>query len=779
MKTKNILLGLASIACLTLNNVNAQGIKSDSAKVSTKENNALTKQINVFESGGATNDVPRELNTGVPSISLKQVYNDSYFDFNNGTAIAYRNFLLSGKRSQAERGESVIEYGYSGFVVNYEPVKVGNFLKGTISGSTRGTRYIDVQAMHKIGKKGWYAGLGLVNKQVDGPFHYADGWIGTNGQNYAARVGKEFKNGEFHVDVFHNDITTNTTKQMIFLLDKDGNVQNTNFSDYNNLLLPASQSISYVDPFSGELIHKNDVLGTRIQTTGIDANFDYKFANDWKLHFVARYENSYQTANFNKALTVPKTANEYGDKYAGMMGMSPGSIYFQNANTGEKINGGDYLIKERYQTLYHPENFQHWYNTTSMSKQFGDHTLKFGMNLQYVEFPHRAFIQQQGLYAIGDGSDIQAVDIVDNTGKVYTKGGIINYNGQIQAMDEVSSFTTSFYAHDIWKITDRFSVDYGYRFDIFMDKYNKIIDGTPDIDTTQPLANQFVTVKTYQTPAERLNYNQVHVMHSAYLGFVYQLNNWRFDGSASKGFMPQRITIAGIKPDRNFNSDQVNEVYVGQFNVGYIKSKYGVRTGINYITKTNDYEAISLPDGTSQGVPHDITTFGYNVNVFAKPLKNWNVAIQYTYQEPKYKNYELPTFDGAGNPTAPIIYSDNMPTGIAKHIIEFNTNYSITPKLKVNGLVRYQSRKALDKKNVFYSAPYLFTQAGVSYKLTKHFSLSYKMLNVLNRTGASSIIGLPNVNKDDTQVINNVYTNPMIGTIQAPREHVFTLKFNY
>ncbi|BDD00945.1 TonB-dependent receptor domain-containing protein [Persicobacter psychrovividus] len=732
-------------------------------KKTSSSADGLTKQINVFSSENATNDVPRELNTGIPGLSTKQTYSGTFFEMGYGTTLGYRNYLLSGQREQPDRLSTIIQYGYPGFVINYKPKKVANSITGMIGATDRGTRFMDAQVMQSLAQ-GWYVGVGLSAKDAKGPFHYQDGWTGTSGYNFVGRVGKTLKKGNINIDFYYSNIHETDKPNVIFNLEENGDISNTGFSDYNNYLLPSIGNFDLYNPVTGQTSVVHPAGAITYETKGLDLKYDHFFDNGWALNSILRFSVTDRNRTIWKPVAKPFLASTYN---------AGAGVEMTNSQTGAVISPNTYMVKSKYETSEGTKPFSQLYSASVLSKTFNKHKVAFGYNLQWIKMDRIVTQQRVDLDVTTPDGLALPITLTDAAGNTTT--GAIAYNNQYGEGRDINSVTTSLFAKDDWKINAKFTLSYGYRLDIFSNKYSKILKTGLGVDQNAFGGNPLIAAKDFRNGTDPVwyNYNQTNLGHSGFLGFVYKTGPFRIDASVAKSLLNLGITKTTTTPDPNYNMDAINDIYMAQANFGYIKAKYGVRTGISYITKTNDYEAIALTDGTTIGILHNVKTTGFNVNAYAKPIKGLSMVLQYTYQEPKYDQYQIPNKDGNG---IAYDYTGNTPTGIAKHIIEFNTSYKVSSRLSANALFRYQSKKALDKMNIFYNAPYVFTTAGLSYKLTPAITIGYRCTNLTNRQSPSGLTGLP---KADPSKKGEVYGQPIVGRISSPREHVVTVKFKF
>lgn len=767
------MLFLTFLIGISANTINAQEKKKTQQQHETnkkskyqKDLRKLREQQNVFVGESADNEKPRSLNIGLPGISTRLAYSGMYLKYFNdfGREYVFNHRILSGQKELVNRKDCFIEYGYPGYIVNYIPAEVKTGGNITMGMSNRRTKFMDASFIQEL-KKGWYMGLGVAYRDQRGPYILPDNRKSTRDDHFKARIGKIFNRGSISMDIYTNRFNNEGTKSLA-IYNEDGSIsQYNNFDLSKDQYFPPLTEVLTVDPHTQKRVSNSKISGVNNKSVGADLDFKYTFKSGIKLRSTSRYTHVDRSGNNTAPNGLLLDHKKALKKFA--KGMKNAKFIFND--TQEDVPQDLYfgIIKN---TIEEPVAINQFFNNLILEKETGNHRIRGGLNFKFSQALNLNRYQDNFI-SVWDGNNVRIVDVIDPSGTSYTERGKIVYNGQYRAMDG-NFYNYSIYLKDDWQLNKNLQLSAGVRFDYFKDKYTKALKSNMTSNTSHPLANKVVKVNVLKDNAEFFTFDDDYSATSAFLGFDYTHNALRIEGAVSKAFSNQQFKNA-LNPSPDINTSDLNDIYTADFNIGIVKAKYGFRTGISYVSRKNNFLLVQMEEG-AVGNLHDIETLGMTVNSFIRPLKKIEFIAQFTYQDPKYKDYIIPA--EASDTGEDLVFSGNMPTGISKVIIEFTANWKITSKLKAMATLRYNSKKTLDENNFFYSDPYFFSTAGVTYKINKRLNLKYKINNITNRIAPKSFTGLATLTPEQ---IPSVYGKPIFITTNSPRLHAFSATYSF
>ncbi len=170
---------------------------------------------------------------------------------------------------------------------------------------------------------------------------------------------------------------------------------------------------------------------------------------------------------------------------------------------------------------------------TSLTWVKGNHTIKFGGEALFEGFPTHTYSRSHGVFTFGaaqtadpwqDGKAINA-----STGFAYASyflGAASSINNGVQAVMRLGNHAFAGYIQDSWKVTRKFTLDYGLRYDyvtLLHEQYGRM--SSVAFDRPNPVAaNRLGTVIYEATCGCTFNHNYPWALGPR-LGAAYQINS--------------------------------------------------------------------------------------------------------------------------------------------------------------------------------------------------------------------------------------------------------------
>src|SRR5690606_12682817 len=174
--------------------------------------------------------------------------------------------------------------------------------------------------------------------------------------------------------------------------------------------------------------------------------------------------------------------------------------------------------------------------------------------------------------------------------------------------------------------------------------------------------------------------------------------------------------------------------------VYYTSDNFSLASAFSVIKKTNYFTRFNLtdPSGSGQvqtiGNAYDVQTMGWTTDIVAKPFKNFNLHFLFTYQEPKYKKFNVSAFGSDYS------FNDKIVTSQSKILMEIDPSYNFTKDLRIWSSFRYFGKQTANLSNALYFNGRWETFGGLNWNVNKKFNLGLTVVNFLNQTGARGTI---------------------------------------
>ncbi len=524
-----------------------------------------------------------------------------------------------------------------------------------------------------------------------------------------------------------------------FIYVGDGSVKEyPGFALGTNSYIPRNGDLEYMDIRTGEMHNGNlnDFILSKANEIGINAN--YTFDNGITWNFNAKYTNAqadYTDVIGSGIVNIQNGANTTNTE----------DINYYHLH-GQPYSG--YIDARR--TWLHASTVKTALLTTEISKQSGEHLWRLGLNQWYYAIDYHSNSMQwfsevkeypEIIHFDNQNGNDQTFYGFNQLGPEYTKG----YENKLALF-----FT------DNWDITDKLKLYYGgrleyYRMDADQLPYDRFAGFHIGANTTD---GQTVTVQN--TTKNQLNY--------AFTAQGTYHFNPKFGVQASATLTkryPRISEYAGKGPTK----EQYKAVTIPLLRTGvfYKNNWLNATSMISYISKSNniDQQNLTNPNNAAQAstflLTYSIQTLGWTTSAEITPFAGAHLHLLYTFQQPKYNNYETNVTFADGNKTT-LNATNNIVKEIPQHIIEIDPSYHVTKNIRLWASFRYFGKTYANLTNALYFNGRWETFAGLSVKVNKHLSLDANVINFLNQKGASgTIMGAELTTKEDAATYNNHY----------------------
>lgn len=536
-----------------------------------------------------------------------------------------------------------------------------------------------------------------------------------------------------------------------FIYVGDGSVQEIpGFALGTTSYAPIGGEFKYMDVMDGKI--KSGRWGdfTNNQAHEVAALFDYTFGDGYMLNLRAKYMDAPHAnyVDFGGSSIFQATASDH--------------LFEDNSDT--PYTG----LAEGRRTWLHFGKVKNALFTGELTKRFGNHDLRLGLNEWYYNLDYNS-------------SSFQWIGTVSKYPEILTKRYSDGTSDKFRGFNELSPEYTkgyenklALYITDNWNITPKFNLYFGGRLEYYrmsadqipFERYSGFHIG--DIHTyTGADGPNTVKIEPRHVLKNKLNY-------AATLQGTYQLTkNFGVTADATVATRFPRINeYAGTGP----TDEQYKRVTIPLIRGGitYRNKWVDLTSMVTYISKSNniDQQNVTKP-GTTQSkttlLIYGIQTIGWTTSAEIHPFKGFNLHALFTYQKPIYKNYFIKSpFDGVPDLNA----DGNIVKEIPQILIELDPSYNVTDDIRLWLSFRYFGKTYANLTNALYFNGRWETFGGVTWDVNKHMTIGATVVNFLNQKGASGTInGAELLSKEDADKYKNYY---MSGNYLRP----FTVEFS-
>lgn len=663
---------------------------------------------------------PREISLGLPTNTLSAVQ-----IFEDGLPVSYYIYQLlpykswhggASARSNGTMGpmETALRYGeINNYVDSYNKIGSDSF-RGAISYTigSYGQHKIDFNLSGPIGK-GWKYSVSTYQNFDPGSNACKMPVLRDRHQFYKGVITKDFNDGNGRMSLVYQYVNYVTILDNYgpFIFVGDGSVRPYNgFSLGTNCYIPDITSFKYMDFKTGEM--KEHPYRDIDETHHVTFTLERRLTDNIHLDVRSRLKTgrSSRGAGSISGIQEAKTSDGYtyagGDEFSGML---------QRRNI---------LQFEAFETT--------WMNNAEIQFSVGKHDLRAGLDYQ---FNHSGDVTS---------SLNIAHEVTKDPRVLYLNGEMsYNFNSSGEYYDGFEN-KAAIYIKDDWQITP----------DIFLAAFlraeyqgmhgnsaNNIGEDTSN--TRYPGFNL--------TKGRTTGFTDNFLNGSAGVDFEYRIvgglslkaqaiftrasiNSYHFGGAQLPSNDPTdtRFAQAGL----SYVNDWLN--IVSQF-VYISQSNYKTRTTFQHaLQKEVGGYPIGYIEAVIQPITYGVESFGWTTDAIINPFNGFNLHLQFTLRDPKYRNFVFnPTFsDGV---TEHYDFSGNNVTGLHKMEFTMDPSYTIRD-WRFWLTARYISKQFINKTNSLYFNGRWETFGGIDYKLNRNCRFSLNVINILNQKGASGNI---------------------------------------
>lgn len=747
---------LAIVACIGVSPFtihSKETISNDS--IAVKESKGEERNV-MLNASDATK--PREIQIGLPSEDvtvyengLPAVYSSSVHQLSRH----WRSTSALGKVGLLNPMESAIKTGNIAYSVDSYTDLGEKLFKGSVTYRTNlfGMQNFDIHVSGGLGDR-WLYTASIYQNFDPGSFKPKFTDFSDRTQIYNAGITRLLNRGK--VSLMYKYANSKGLGSMVnsapFIYVGDGSVKEIEgFPLGTTSYAPECGTFKYMDVMDGKI--KSGKWGdfTTTDSHEITALFDYTLENGMQLNINAKYLNA---------------------PHANYVDFGGSTIYQATPSDRLFLDGSDspYLgLVEGRRTWLHFGKVQNALITGELSKQFGRHKLRAGINEWYYYLNYNSSSFQW----IGTVSPYpQVLNQHNSDGQSYKFGG---FNELSPEYTKGSENKAAIYITDDWDVTSKFKLYFGGRLEYYRmsadqipyARYSGFHIGDTHTYTLPDGSSETVTIRPRHIVKNKLNY-------AATLQGIYNFNS-HFGVSADATVAtryPRINEYAGTGP----TEEQYKRVTIPLIRAGlsYRNKWLDLTSMVTYISKSNniDQQNVTKPGTTLSKTTlliYSIKTIGWTTSAEIHPLKGLNLHALFTLQRPTYGNYFIKSpFEGVPDLDA----NGNIVKEIPQVILELDPSYQINDKLRLWLSFRYFGKTYANLTNALYFNGRWETFGGINWNVNKHLSLSATVINFLNQKGASGTInGAELLSKEEAEKYKNYY---MSGSYLRP----FTIEFS-
>jgi len=416
------------------------------------------------------------------------------------------------------------------------------------------------------------------------------------------------------------------------------------------------------------------------------------------------------------------------------------------------------------------------------TKKIGNHSINTG--LYYSTYRTHLRIVQAGVFLeIANHPRLLQIMIPGQNGNpvgLTPADGFAGYNTSYWNL-HTNANLAALYAGDTWKITDKITLDGGFRLD---ENFSKGAAERPvdpgEVDNNGNVVGQEVPPgypSFTPTPQQTLwgefgsgryrSWNYTFTTLSGSIGLNYKLSDkLAVYGRASRG---SRAPDSQVWTFQSTNGSQIT----GDTKRGEIETIFQAEAGVKMrashwsLMLTGFYSRsknliTDLLRGQSDGsfaflpIPGDTRTFGAEVDAVARPFDGLELRLISTIQDPRFTKFEYQFFIPGNNQysgTQNRDYSGNQLNDAVPLLADFTASYSYH-RFNIFGNYRYTGKRMANRPNTITIPSYSEVKAGLGLTFNQ-FKIEVEGKNLLNtqaitlmasRTGEDVL----NVNSDGT-----------------------------
>ena len=689
---------------------------------------------------------PRQVSLGLPTTttSAVQIFEDglpvSYYIYQMYPYKSWHGGASAKTTSSMGPMESSMRYGeINNYVDSYNKIGTREF-SGAIhyTYGSWGQQKFDLNLSGPLAN-GWKYALSTYQNFDPGSNHTVTPYFKDRHQFYKGVISKELSEGRGHAALVYQYVDYQYIQENYgpFIFVGDGSVKEIDgFRMGRDSYRPEVSSFEFMDFKTGQQCSMNFKDGNTDLTHHLTFTLDY-YINE-KMHLDVR-------SRFKRGTSIHGAGT-----LAGILNVDDKAGY-------SYTDGRPYIGNLQSRSILHFDAFDRsWMNNVELQIKEKSHTLRTGIDYHYN---HGGTTTSSAVFA----HEVKA----DPKQLLFKGSPFYNYNTGAEYYDGYEN-KAAIYIKDDWRIRPGMSLAAFLRAE-FLNIHGRSANNQGD-DTSNNRYPGFNLTKgkitrfkeNFLNGAVGIDFNTrlVAGLTLKAQGIITRMHNTIFDYGGfydpSTNPTDTKFAQAGFGYKNNWINIVSQLVYITQ-------SNYKTRSVFQHalLKETAGYpigfiESVTLP------VTYDIASLGWTTDAMITPFKGFNLHVQFTIRDPKYKNFSFsPTFsDGV---TEVYDFSDRNVTNL--HKVEF----TLDPSYSYNDWrfwlsMRYISKQYINKTNSLYFKERIETFGGIDYKLNDHCKFSINVINLLNQTGASGRISSADL-VEDASGFNNYL---MSGTFIRP-----------
>ena len=757
------IFSLSLVFCSVKGQESKTKVETDTIKVKK------TDDRNVMLNASDANK-PREISIGLPSEDVSV--------YENGLPVVYSSTLQSVGthwRSDASLknvsllpiSETAITTGNIAYAVNSVSNEGSETFSGVVNygGNHFGLQHFNIAATGKITKNWYYAGSVYQNFDP-GSFKIKYTNYQDRTQIYKGAVTRRFADkGRLSFKYKYSNSRRLDKAHFIapFIYVGDGSVKEIpGFKLGTNTYVPNDGLISTMDILTGEVKQSKLNDGALNKANEAMINFDYRFDNGlfWKIDAkFMKSDNDYPTV-VGSAITQVNDGIEVGTEG------NPNAPIYHYEGTDKKYTG----LKQNRLAYMHYGNITTTLLTTEVQKLIQQHNLRIGLNEWHYKIKYWSNTARFDQTVENNPTRLSNSSLVNG---VMTERSFYGYNNGGSEFYDGYENKLALYMTDDWKATDKLNFYLGGRAEWYKYKGDNIPYARYEdfhLGSTNPKTG--VVSKKEPFDGSYLNFSLTGS------GTYHLTNSLGFTADATYTTKRPRIEDYATP---NPPSTKQTSILLGRGGLFFKNDWISLTSLVSYITKKNNLTVINVTNPTvgsselkATSFNYDIETLGWTTDMIVRPTNNFNLHFLFTYQRPRYKNFETDVNFDDGTKSH-VSATGKIVTEIPRVLIEIDPSYTIANKINLWASFRYFSKTYANLSNALYFNGRWETFAGVKYDVNDKLTLSTTVVNFLNQTGASgSIQGAELISKEEVDANPDKYKNLwMTGKYIRP----FTLEF--
>jgi len=457
-----------------------------------------------------------------------------------------------------------------------------------------------------------------------------------------------------------------------------------------------------------------------------------------------------------------------GATYLGLGSGLPQNAILTYADDGTPFDNPNQLVQMSAHAYNNPMDYTTFSSRFEMTKKSGKHSFRIGSMYMYEN--QDEFVSNNTIFLHEVGPDPRKIDagiqLPPNWGggiRPITENGQLPHVGNFAYIDGSRS-DIGVYVSDKWDVSPVFTLGIGGRLNNrWYDAWSANSEIPLDLANGETIRDRELT---------HIDDNLVY--WQGYINGEYKLS--KLTGFLFEATKNEITPILNEFSVSTVSTDKRQPIYSGKVGIFYNHPKINVVSSLDYITKKNDLQPLSIrnPENPAEKedlkLYHDLKTIGWVTDVILKPFKNFELHTMFTLQKPEYDNFAFESYGTEYN------FNGKVPGGISEVLVEIDPSaYFLKRKLKAWASFRYFSKQYASFSNLLYYKPRWESFAGVDYKFSRKLSAEIKVYNLANYAGMKGSI--QNSTKYTPDNIETVYGTYQSGETMLPRHA--ELKINY